>query len=103
MLAEQKGDLNFDAPMEQYVEQEDNGSYLTGDPVEASEEEDALNKISFADTLNKFKEEASEDKTEVLHVGLGIKAKVVSKDENKISVVINNKESELWNQEVKLF
>ena len=67
-----------------------------------NEETKVLSNMSFADALTRMNEDYDDD-CEVMHIGSGLKGKIVSSANNRLVVDFGGKQSEYWPHEVKLF
>lgn len=67
-----------------------------------NEETRVLSNMSFADALTRMNEDY-DDNCDVMHIGSGLKGKIVSKAANRLVVDFGGKETELFSHEVKLF
>ena len=68
----------------------------------ANEETKVLSGMSFADAMTRMSEDY-DDNCDVMHIGSGLKGKIVSKAENRLVIDFGGKEGEFWPHEVKLF
>jgi hypothetical protein len=66
------------------------------------EETKVLSNMSFADAMTRMSEDYDDD-CDVMHIGSGLKGKIVSKAANRLVVDFGGKETELFAHEVKLF